>query len=219
MKLTTRQQQILDWIRQHQEQHGYPPTRAEIAQHFGFKSANAAEAHLRALEKKGAIDIIANASRGIRLNWQVAEETPVSYQAHPQASNDELNGQANDLPVLGRVAAGGPIFSEQHIDQRLQIPPSLFSPAAHYLLRVQGLSMKDAGILEDDMIAVHRTSKARSGDIVIARLDDEVTVKRLQQQGKQILLLPENAELSPIEIKPGQDFVIEGVCVGVIRRH
>lgn len=216
MKLTTRQQQILDLIRHHQEQHGYPPTRAEIALHFGFKSPNAAEAHLRALEKKGAIDIIANASRGIRLNWQIAEEEPAVYHV---SRRPESQPKAQDLPLIGRVAAGGPIFSEQQIDQRLQIPPTLFSPAADYLLRVQGLSMKDAGILEDDLIAVHRTTRVRNGDIIIARLDNEVTVKRLQQQGKTIRLLPENSDLQPIEVRADQDFHIEGICVGVIRRH
>ena len=194
--LTAQQQKILDFIRHTLEASGFPPTRAEIAQALEFRSPNAAEAHLRALEKKGVIEILRGAARGIRL---VGESL------------------ASGLPLVGRVAAGSPILSEAHISKRCDVDPALFSPRADYLLEVRGLSMKDAGILDGDLLAVHSTRDARDGQIVVARLNGEVTVKRLQRRGRAIELLPENTELQPIPVQAGDDFEIEGIGVGVIR--
>jgi repressor LexA len=177
-----------------------PPTRAEIAEHLGFRSANAAEDHLRALARKGAIELLPGASRGIRL-------------AQAYAGNFEL-------PVVGQVAAGNPILAAEHIEARHQIDPKLFKPQADYLLRVKGFSMRDIGILDGDLLAVHATPEARNGQIVVARLDDEVTVKRLKRQGSRVWLLPENPEFEPLEIDLRyQDLVIEGLGVGVLRTH
>lgn len=192
--LTRRQAEILALIQSHAEETGFPPTRAEIAAHFGFSSPNAAEEHLRALERKGAIEILPGASRGLRV-------------LQPQG-----------LPVVGRVAAGAPLLAEQHIDAHYRIDAALFKPRAHYLLRVRGLSMRDAGILDGDLLAVHRTQDARAGQIVVARLNDEVTVKRLKRRGSQIQLLPENPDFAALEVDPRKDrLVIEGIGVGVIR--
>src|SRR3954464_86450 len=174
--LTDRQAEILKLIRELMEASGYPPTRAEIAERMGFKSVNAAEQHLRALEKKGAIDIAEGASRGTRLR-----------DARPSR-----NGRLMELPVVGRVAAGSPILAEEHLQGSFQVDPNLFTPRADYLLRVRGLSMRDAGILEGDLLAVHRTAEARNGQIVIARLSDEVTVKRLRRRGHMVQLVAEN---------------------------
>lgn len=202
-KLTARQQQILDLIRTHIDSTGYPPTRAEIANQIGFKSANAAEEHLKALARKGVIEIVAGASRGIRL-LQV----------------DESEEYETGLPVIGRVAAGQPILAQQHVQDYCQLPADFFRPAADYLLEVHGDSMKDIGILDGDWLAVHRTQNVHNGQIVIARIDDEVTVKRLKRQGKRITLLAENSEYAPIEVNlASQDFSIEGISVGIIRRH
>jgi len=198
MKLTDRQQEVLDLIRRHSEETGYPPTRADIARELGFRSANAAEEHLKALARKGAIEIIPGASRGIRLI-------------------DEVRG----IPVVGRVAAGNPILAQEHIEEYCAVPPSLFHPPADYFLRVKGDSMIEVGIFEDDLLAVHRTSEAANGQIVVARIDDEVTVKRLQRTRSkhQLLLLPENAEYQPIEVDLRERaFAIEGLSVGVLRR-
>jgi len=193
-ELTPRQAEILDLIRSHLEETGFPPTRAEIAAHFGFHSPNAAEAHLRALERKGAIEILPGASRGLRIR------------------------EPGGIPVVGRVAAGAPILAEQHIDGRYRLDPALFKPRAHYLLRVRGASMRDAGILDGDLLAVHRTTEARTGQIVVARLHDEVTVKRFRRRGNAVQLLPENPDFTPIEVDLRQDrLVIEGIGVGVIR--
>ncbi|MCK9564218.1 MAG: transcriptional repressor LexA [Bacteroidales bacterium] len=197
MKLTHRQQQILDLIREAIEATGYPPTRAEIATRFGFKSPNAAEAHLRALRDKGAIELIPGTSRGIRL-------------AREQSG----------LPVVGRVAAGDPILAEQNIEDFVSIPSALFHPAADYLLRVRGDSMRDGGILDGDLLAVHSTPVADSGQMVVARIDDEVTVKILKKtrSPSQIQLLPQNADYEPIVVDLRQQaFAIEGLGVGVIR--
>jgi len=192
--LTRRQTEILDLIRTHTEDTGFPPTRAEIAAHFGFSSANAAEEHLRALERKGAIEILPGASRGLRI-------------LQPQG-----------LPVVGRVAAGAPILAEQHIDAHYRIDAALFKPRAHYFLRVRGMSMRDTGILDGDLLAVHRTPDARSGQIVVARVNDEVTVKRLKRRGNQVQLLAENPDFSPIEVDTRKDrLTIEGIGVGVVR--
>lgn len=193
-ELTRRQTEILELIRTHLEETGFPPTRAEIAVHFGFSSPNAAEDHLRALERKGAIEILPGASRGLRIL------------------------QADGLPVVGRVAAGAPMLAEQHIDARYRIDSALFKPRAHYFLRVRGLSMRDAGIFDGDLLAVHRTRDARSGQIVVARLNDEVTVKRLRRRGSQVQLLPENPDFAPIEVDARKDRLeLEGIAVGVIR--
>ena len=202
-ELTARQTEILRLVRELTEVSGYPPTRAEIAEKMGFRSVNAAEQHLRALEKKGAIDIEAGASRGIR----VRDGKP----------GGKL-GRLLELPVIGRVAAGSPILAEEHIVERYQVDPNLFTPRADYLLRVRGMSMRDAGILEGDLLAVHRTQEARSGQIVVARLSDEVTVKRWRRRGHLVQLEAENPEFKPIEVDlRNEPLVIEGVAVGIIR--
>lgn len=200
MKLTARQQQIFDLIRNEIQRTGFPPTRAEIADHFGFKSINAAEDHLKALARKGALELVSGTSRGIRL----LADNPTPTQSYT-------------LPIIGRVAAGSPILATEHIEREIGVEPTLFSQAPDYLLRVRGLSMRDAGILEGDLLAVKRTTEARNGQIVIARLGDEVTVKRLQRQGKNIALLPENPDFEPILIKDQDDFSLEGIAVGLIR--
>jgi repressor LexA len=202
-ELTARQSEILRLVRELTEVSGYPPTRAEIAERMGFRSVNAAEQHLRALEKKGAIDIEAGASRGIR----VRDGKPAGKL-----------GRLLELPVIGRVAAGSPILAEEHIVDRYQVDPNLFTPRADYLLRVRGMSMRDAGILEGDLLAVHRTQEARSGQIVVARLADEVTVKRWRRRGHLVQLEAENPEFEPIEVDlRNEPLAIEGVAVGVIR--
>jgi repressor LexA len=199
MELTPRQKQILKLIQQSIAENGMPPTRAEIAAEFGFKSANAAEEHLRALQKKGVIDLIPGASRGIQLK-------------------DSLREQLG-LPLIGRVAAGRPMLAEEHIEARYQIDPKIFQPKAHYLLKVKGMSMKDAGIFDGDLVAVHRTPEVRNRQIVVARLDNEVTVKRYKQDGRLVWLLPENEEFEPIRVDmKEQSLVIEGVVVGVLRQ-
>lgn len=191
--LTARQSQILRMIRRFMADAGRPPTRQEIAAALGFRSPNAAEEHLRALARKGAIELVPGASRGIRLK-------------------DE------GLPVVGRVAAGSPILAEEHIEDHYQIDASLFHPRADYFLRVRGESMRDAGILNEDLLAVHRTPEADNGQIVVARIGDEVTVKRFQRHGREVRLLPENPEFEPIEIDLQRDaLVIEGIGVGVLR--
>jgi repressor LexA len=192
--LTRRQSEILELIREYLRETGFPPTRAEISARFGFSSPNAAEEHLRALARKGAIDILPGASRGLRIL------------------------QPDGLPVVGRVAAGAPILAEQHIEEHYRLDDAMFKPRADYLLRVRGLSMRDAGILDGDLLAVHKTQEVRTGQIVVARINDEVTVKRLKRRGNQVQLLPEHPEFAPIEIDPRADrFVIEGLGVGVIR--
>ena len=198
-ELTARQAQILEWIREQIDATGMPPTRAEIARTLGFKSPNAAGAHLRALERKGVIDLIPGASRGIQLK-------------------DILREQLG-LPLIGRVAAGQPILAEEHIEARYQIDPRLFQPQPHYLLKVRGMSMKNAGILDGDLVAVHRTPEVRNRQIVVARLENEVTVKRYRQEGTIVWLLPENADFQPIRVDlKSQPMIIEGVVVGVLRR-
>src|SRR6185295_12788761 len=201
--LTERQAEILRLVRELTEVSGYPPTRAEIAAKMGFRSVNAAEQHLRALEKKGAIDISSGASRGIRVRDGRAASR---------------GGRLLELPVVGRVAAGAPILAEENLQGRYQVDPNLFTPRADYLLRVRGLSMRDAGILEGDLLAVHKTEDARSGQIVVARLGDEVTVKRLRRRGNTVVLEAENPEFAPIEVDLRREpLAIEGIAVGVIR--
>ncbi len=207
-KLTERQQEILDLIRQTVARTGFPPTRAEIAQALGFRSPNAAEDHLKALARKGAIELTAGASRGIRLK----DNTPVPGSAGPLATLSQLI-----LPLVGRVAAGSPILATEHIEREIGVDPGLFAQAPDYLLKVRGMSMRDAGILEGDLLAVKRTAEARNGQIVVARLGDDVTVKRLQRQGSRIELLPENPEFKPIVVTPADEFALEGIAVGLIR--
>lgn len=197
-QLTPRQKQILELIQDFIRENGMPPTRAEIAAELGFRSVNAAEEHLRALQKKGVLDLMPGASRGIQLK-------------------DSLREQMG-LPLVGRVAAGNPILAEEHIETHYRVDPALFNPKPHYLLRVNGMSMKDAGILDGDLVAVHRTPEVRSRQIVVARVEDEVTVKRYRQDGSMVWLLPENDEFEPIQVDLSeQSMVIEGVVVGVIR--
>jgi repressor LexA len=201
--LTERQAEILRLVRELTEVSGYPPTRAEIAQKMGFRSVNAAEQHLRALEKKGAIEISSGASRGLRVR---------------DARTGGRAARLLELPVVGRVAAGAPILAEENLQGHYQVDPNLFTPRADYLLRVRGLSMRDAGILEGDLLAVHRTQEARSGQIVVARLGDEVTVKRLRRRGHAVTLEAENPDFAPIEVDLRREtLAIEGVAVGVIR--
>ena len=192
--LTRRQLQVLECIRSFVEATGMPPTRAEIAKKLGFRSANAAEEHLRALARKGAIKLQSGASRGIRLL------TP------------------SGIPVVGEVAAGNPILATEHIEDHYPLPPQLFSPRAHYLLRVRGMSMRDAGILNRDLLAVHRTQEAANGQIVVARLDDEVTVKEFRRRGNIVTLVPKNPDFDAVKVDlREQSLVIEGIGVGVIR--
>jgi len=195
--LTPRQQQVYDLVRESLQENGMPPTRAEIAHALGFRSANAAEDHLRALARKGVVELLPGASRGIRIL-----ELP----------DDE------GLPVVGRVAAGSPILAEEHIEDYFYVDPRLFRPRADYLLRVKGMSMRDAGILNGDLLVVHRSPEALSGQIVVARLEDEVTVKRFRRRGRVVRLMPENPDFEPILVDlRHQALVIEGIGVGVIR--
>ena len=199
-RLTGRQEQILDYIRDYLAETGFPPTRSEIAQEMGFRSPNAAEEHLRALARKGAIEMLPGTSRGIRL--------PISEQL--------------GLPIVGQVAAGSPILAEESISDYCDVPPDLFFPRADYLLAVKGTSMIDVGIYEDDLLAVHKTDQARSGDIVVARVDDEVTVKRLEtsRSKHKVTLIAENPDFDPIVVDlRDRAFAIEGISVGVIRRQ
>ncbi|MBC2770208.1 transcriptional repressor LexA [Pusillimonas minor] len=260
IKLTARQQQILDLIRQQIGRTGFPPTRAEIARELGFRSANAAEDHLKALARKGAIALTAGASRGIRLltpapgqpgvanvalnaaNTQQphAGGAPYPHTAnapHVQAAGvqppltQSHNGSTSPssaftsaqhlgrllLPVIGRVAAGSPILATPHIEREIAVEPALFTQEPDYLLKVRGLSMRDAGILDGDLLAVKKATEARNGQIVVARLGDDVTVKRLERQGRHIRLLPENPDFAPIEIQAHDEFALEGIAVGLIR--
>lgn len=204
--LTPRQQNVHDFIVKTISELGYPPTRAEIARALGFRSPNAAEEHLRALERKGVIRMIPGTSRGIRLPAQEPEAPEGDTTAPP------------GLPIIGEVAAGSPILAAEHIDRYCPLPPEYFTPRADYLLKVRGLSMKDVGILEGDLLAVHRTDRVRDGQIVVARLEDEVTVKRFHRHGHRVTLAAENPDFAPIEVDLRQhELEIEGIGVGVIR--
>ena len=204
--LTNRQKEVLNFISEHIDSIGYPPTRNELSKHFGFRSPNAAESHLRALENKGVIRIEAGRSRGITL-------TPLSGSSLPPPGNMRM-----PLPLVGRVAAGSPVLAQENIEDSYRVDPALFSPRPHYLLRVEGDSMRDAGILNGDLLAVHRTPEARNGQIVVARLDDEVTVKRFKRKGHLVSLLPENPDFQPIKVDlRHQELVIEGLGVGIVR--
>jgi repressor LexA len=198
--LTPRQRQVLRFIQDKLDAQGLPPTRAEIAAALGFKSANAAEEHLRALQRKGVLDLRPGASRGIQLK-------------------DSLREQFG-LPLIGRVAAGRPILAEENIEARYQIDPELFQPRPHYLLKVRGMSMRNAGILDGDLVAVHRTPEVRNRQIVVARLENDVTVKRYRQEGSIAWLLPENEDFEPIRVDLREEsMTIEGIVVGVLRQE
>ena len=202
--LTARQQEVYDFLKHHLETTGMPPTRAEISKELGFRSPNAAEEHLKALAKKGVIEIVSGASRGIRLLLEDnhAEEEP-------------------GLPLIGRVAAGEPILAEQHIEGTYHVDPTMFKPPADFLLKVYGQSMKDIGILDGDLLAVHSTKDVRNGQVVVARIEDEVTVKRLERKGSTVYLHAENEEFAPIVVDLTQptQFEIEGIAVGIIRNN
>ena len=197
--LTKRQQEILRMIQSHITSTGFPPTRTDICDYFGFRSPTAAEDHLRALQKKGVIELISGTSRGIRVIEDIQED---------------------GLPLVGRVAAGEPIMSSEHIEDYIPATPDLFYPHADYLLRVKGMSMRDVGIIDGDLLAVHSTNQANSNQIVVARVEDEVTVKRFRKRGNIVTLLPENEEFEPIRVDlREQDFSIEGIYVGILRRE
>ncbi len=202
--LTARQQEIFDFVKNHITTTGMPPTRVEIAREIGFKSPNAAEEHLKALARKGYIEMLSGTSRGIRI--LVNDET--------EAANDD------GLPLIGKVAAGTPIEAIEHIEDHYPVNGSMFSPAADYLLRVNGNSMEKIGILDGDLLAVHKTNYAKNGQVIVARVDDEVTVKRLEKKGDLIYLHPENDELEAIVVDPRIEYIeIEGIAVGVIRSN
>ncbi|MGC9400831.1 transcriptional repressor LexA [Vibrio genomosp. F10 str. 9ZC157] len=197
--LTARQQEVFDLIKRKIDDHGMPPTRAEIARELGFRSANAAEEHLKALARKQAIEIIPGASRGIRILLDAANEE-------------------EGLPLIGQVAAGEPILAQEHVETHYKVDASMFKPQADFLLRVNGESMKDIGIMDGDLLAVHKTQDVRDGQVVVARVDDDVTVKRLERKGATVLLHAENDEFSPIEVDlTVQHLAIEGIAVGIIR--
>jgi repressor LexA len=204
--LTHRQKEILQYISEHIDSNGFPPTRLELSGHFGFSSPNAAESHLRTLHAKGVIQLERGRSRGMTLTALARENLP----GKPRST----------LPLVGRVAAGSPILAQENIEDDFRVDPSLFSHRPDYLLRVQGMSMRDVGILDGDLLAVHRTPEARNGQIVVARIDDEVTVKRFRREGDQVTLLAENPDFSPIRIDlREQALAIEGLGVGVIRNR
>jgi len=196
--LTNRQQQIYDLIKDKIKETGMPPTRAEIAKFFGFKSANAAEEHLKALAKKGYIEMLAGTSRGIRLVEELLED--------------------EGLPLIGRVAAGEPILAQEHVEEHYKMDGNLFHPAADYLLRVNGESMKDIGIMDGDLLAVHQTTDVQNGQVIVARVEDDVTVKRFKRDGNIVYLHAENEAFDPIKVDlANQQFNIEGIAVGIIR--
>ena len=197
-KLTRRQQEIMDFILMFMEKEGYPPTRADIAEHFGFRSPNAAESHLRALDRKGALRLEAGRSRGL---------TPMVARRNQQA-----------LPLIGRVAAGSPVLAVSNVEREIPVDASMFSPKPDYLLRVTGSSMRNAGIFDGDLLAVHKTPIVRQGAMAVVRLDDEVTVKYLYKYRNRIELLPDNPEFDPIIVYPQeQEVSVEGIAVGVLR--
>lgn len=213
--LTPRQQQILDLIQDAISRTGAPPTRAEIARTLGFRSANAAEEHLKALARKGVLELVSGTSRGIRLVSDTVRSINAARGTHfdlPMAAMQPLW-----LPLVGRVAAGSPILAQEHIDQSFAVESTMFASKPDYLLRVRGMSMRDAGILDGDLLAVQSTREARNGQIVVARLGDEVTVKRLRKSANGIELLPENPDYPVIQVGEEESFAIEGLAVGLIR--
>ena len=200
--LTARQTEVLELIKTTMLETGMPPTRAEKARQLGFRSANAAEEHLKALARKGVIEILPGTSRGIKLN------IPLDNDAQEEEG----------LPLIGRVAAGEPILAQEHVESHYKVDPALFQPHADFLLRVNGMSMKDIGILDGDLLAVHRTTDVHNGQVVVARVDEDVTVKRLEKRGREVLLHAENDEFAPIKVDLATEhFAIEGIAVGVIR--
>lgn len=214
-KLTARQQQILELIQSAIARTGAPPTRAEIASELGFKSANAAEEHLQALARKGVIELLSGTSRGIRLKddtLRSIHESRIKQYSLPLQSLAQLA-----LPLIGRVAAGSPILAQEHVDQTFYVESSLFQRKPDYLLKVRGMSMRDAGIMDGDLLAVQSTREAKNGQIVVARLGDEVTVKRFKRNRDIIELHPENPDYPTIIVEPGESFEIEGLAVGLIR--
>ena len=220
-KLTPRQQQILELVHSAIERTGAPPTRAEIAAELGFKSANAAEEHLQALARKGAIELLGGTSRGIRLKSDTLRALNRARISGREAQfNLPLPGLAQlTLPLVGRVAAGSPILAQEHVDQTYVVEAGMFAQRPDFLLRVRGMSMRDAGILDGDLLAVQTAREARSGQIVVARLGDEVTVKRLRHTADGVELLPENPDFQPIVVPPGSEFSLEGIAVGLIRNR
>ncbi len=206
--LTPRQAEILQLVKDYQAETGMPPTRAEISKQLGFKSANAAEEHLKALAKKGFIEMLPGTSRGIRLIEDDTDDVA--------ANEPEITG----LPLIGRVAAGQPILATQHIEQYYSLDANLFHPSADFLLKVKGMSMKDIGIMDGDLLAVHKTTEARQGEVIVARVDEEVTVKRFRREGQFVYLHPENNDFHVIKVDLSQQyFAIEGLAVGVIRNQ
>ncbi len=214
-KLTARQQQILELIQNAIARTGAPPTRAEIATELGFRSANAAEEHLQALARKGVIELVSGTSRGIRLRSDALRS--MQAMRNKQFSLPLQSLAQLVLPLIGRVAAGSPILAQEHIEQTYHLEPSLFQRQPDYLLKVRGMSMRDVGIMDGDLLAVQQAKEARNGQIIVARLGDEVTVKRLRQSKGLIELLPENPDFAPIIVRPGEPFEIEGLAVGLIR--
>jgi repressor LexA len=207
IKLTARQEEILNLIREAIENTGFPPTRAEIAAELGFKSANAAEEHLQALARKGAIEISPGTSRGIRLTGPVVEAIPMPPPTLMMA-----------LPLVGRVAAGSPILALEHVEATYSVDPAMFTSKPDYLLKVRGLSMRDAGIMDGDLLAVKKVDTAKNGQIVVARIGDDVTVKRYKKTGTLIELFPENPDFKVIRVDPAvDDFTLEGLAVGLMR--
>ncbi|WP_027478634.1 transcriptional repressor LexA [Curvibacter gracilis] len=214
-KLTARQQQILELIQSAIGRTGAPPTRAEIASELGFKSANAAEEHLQALARKGVIELVSGTSRGIRLRGETLRQ--LNQSRDPQFSLPLPGLSQLALPLIGRVAAGSPILAQEHVDQTYYVENSLFQHKPDYLLKVRGMSMRDAGIMDGDLLAVQSTREAKNGQIIVARLGEEVTVKRLRKTPQHIELIAENPDYAPIIVQPGDPFEIEGLAVGLIR--
>lgn len=218
VKLTARQQQILDLIQSAIARTGAPPTRAEIANELGFKSANAAEEHLQALARKGVIELVSGTSRGIRLKGDALRSLNETRHREGGQFSLSLPGMAQlALPLIGRVAAGSPILAQEHVDQTYYVENTLFQRQPDYLLKVRGMSMRDAGIMDGDLLAVQSAHEARNGQIVVARLGDEVTVKRLRRTTQGVELLPENPDYPVIRVAPEEAFAIEGLAVGLIR--
>lgn len=218
LKLTARQEQILTLIKDAIENTGFPPTRAEIAAELGFRSVNAAEEHLQALARKGAIIISPGTSRGLRLCEPYLDKAGEDQQAGTQMTLHHSGLMQLSLPLVGRVAAGSPILALEHIESTYNVDPALFKAKPDYLLKVRGMSMRDAGILDGDLLAVKKANAVKNGQIIVARLGDDVTVKRYRKTGSLIELLPENPDFDPIRIVPGRDdFALEGLAVGLLR--
>jgi repressor LexA len=217
IKLTARQEEILNLIREAIENTGFPPTRAEIAAELGFRSPNAAEEHLQALARKGAIEISPGTSRGIRLR-ETHSDSGAGRLGTRQMTLPHSALMQLSLPLVGRVAAGSPILAQEHIETTYSVDPVLFSAKPDFLLKVRGMSMRDAGILDGDLLAVKKIDSAKNGQIVVARLGDDVTVKRYKKSGSVIELLPENPDFEPIRVNSGEDnFALEGLAVGLLR--